>query len=144
MHSLNNNPLIKTYVEGNSFGRTLSMDFEILEPGKVRYYFEVKEEHLATHRAAHGGMLAALADGALGVAALSLVVENEEIVATVDLQLKYVRPVLLGDLVEAWAEVVHQGKRLIFSEVKIRNGKGDLLAYGSGTFNAYPKEKAGY
>lgn len=144
MHVLNQHPLIQQYIKGNHFGLLLDIDFEITEKGKVLYWATIEEKHLATPQAAHGGLLATLCDGALGIAALSETVENNHIVATVEMNIKYLRPVLLGDRIEALGEVIKSGKRLIFSEAKVYNQKQELIAAASGTFNAYPKEKAGY
>ena len=126
MHQLNQHEIIVAYVAGNRFGELIGISFEIKEI------------------AAHGGLLAALMDGALGIAALSVVVDRQQIVATVEMNVKYLRPVLIGDQIVAKAEVVQAGKRLLFSEAKVFNQKEELVAIGTGTFNAYPKEKAGY
>lgn len=144
MHPLNNNPIILQYVAGNQFGVLLGIDFVIIDKGKVTYQAQIEKKHLATPQAAHGGLLATLCDGALGIAALSEVVEVNKIVATVEMNIKYLRPVLLGDKLLAKAETIKSGNRLIFSEAKVYNQKNELIASASGTFNAYPKEKAGY
>ena len=68
--------IIEQYIAHNNFGKILGMDFKIIEPGTVHYFMTIKEEHLATPKAAHGGVIAALMDGVLGVAALSNVVEQ--------------------------------------------------------------------
>lgn len=141
MHPLNTHHIIRKYNEFNRFGDILGMHFEITEKGKVSYSVEVSPQLLATNLAAHGGLLAALCDGALGIAALSCVVEHECLVSTVDLNIKYLRPALLNDKVVAYAEVIQQGKRLLFSEAKVYNQRQELLATSSGTFNAYPFEK---
>lgn len=141
MHDLNSHHIIQKYNEFNRFGDVLGMHFEIAEKGKVVYKVEVTSQLLATLHAAHGGLLAALVDGALGIAALSCVVEDECLVATVDLNIKYLRPALLNDTITAYGEVIKQGKRILFSEAKVYNQKQELLAISSGTFNAYPFAK---
>lgn len=144
MHALNHHEIILAYIKGNHFGGLLDMDFEILEAGQVSYKVTIEEKHLATRMAAHGGLLAALMDGALGIAALSLVVDKQQLVATVEMNIKYLLPVLLGDEILAKGQVLKAGKRLLFSEVKVYNQRAELIAIGSGTFNAYPKAKVGY
>jgi uncharacterized protein (TIGR00369 family) len=144
MHPLNQNYLIQKYNESNSFGDLLGIHFEILDKGKVNYFAKIKKEHLATIRAVHGGLLATLCDGALGIAALSCVVENQQVVATIEMKINYLKPVFEGDELIAQANVISAGKRLIVSECKVYNQSKELICIASGTFNAYPKEKAGY
>ena len=144
MHPLNSHPLIQQYNQSNKFGDLLGIAFLITEKGKVEYRVSISEKHLATPFAAHGGVVATLCDSVLGIAALSCVVEEERIVATVEMTIKYIRPVLLNDVVVGYSEVIKAGKRLLFSEAKIYNQHKELVAVASGTFNAYPKEKAAY
>lgn len=144
MHLLNSNPLIRQYNQSNKFGDLLGILFVITEKGKVEYRVLIEEKHLATPFAAHGGVVATLCDSVLGIAALSCVVEEERIVATVEMNIKYIHPVLLNDEIVAYAEVIKAGKRLLFSEAKVYNQRNELVAVASGTFNAYPKEKAAY
>ena len=144
MHPLNQHDLIQKYIAGNHFGALLGINFEILEKGKVIYHSTIEDKHLATPFAAHGGLLATLCDGALGIAALSQVAEIGKIVSTIEMNIKYLKPVLLGDQLIAKAEIIQAGNRLIFSEAKVYNQKKELVVSASGTFNAYPKEKAGY
>ena len=144
MLDLNEHPLIKAYIEGNHFGSLIGMGFRILEKGSVEYYLKIEEKHLATPAAAHGGCIAALVDALLGVSALSAVCEDGKVVSTVEFKLNFLRPVLLNDSLKGLGEVVKAGNRIIFTEGKIFNQKGEIVVTASGTFNAYPKEKAGY
>lgn len=144
MSDLNNHPLIKAYIDGNNFGRTLGMNFNVLEQGRIEYTIEIGSQHLATPRAAHGGVIAAFTDALLGVAALSQVCELDKVVATVEFKLSFVNPVMLGDRLTGKADVIKAGNRLIFVEGRIYNQNNDLISTSSGTFNAYPKAKAGY
>ncbi len=141
---LNSNDLILKYNESNNFGDLLGISFQILEKGKVEYKAKIKKEHLATIKAVHGGLIASLCDGALGIAALSCVVENQQVVATIEMNIKYLKPAFEGDELIAKAEVISAGKRILVSECKIFNQKNEIIAVSSGIFNAYPKEKAGY
>ncbi len=141
---LKDHPIIKAYQEHNEFGKLLHMDFEIQAPGEVLYFLQVDKIHLATHKAAHGGLAAALLDAALGVAALSKVVAFNKVVSTVTLNLTYIKPVLLGDQLVAKAKVTQNGSRIFFAEGEIYNQKDEVVAKANGVFNAYPMEKAGY
>jgi len=138
--------LIKKYRQNNRFGELLGMAFTILSPGKIEYRLTIKDIHLATPRSAHGGVIAALIDGALGVAGLSAVAEENKVVSTVEYKLNFLAPVLLNDVLCATAEVIQQGKRLLVvsCDVICENRNNVCVAKAMGTFNAYPAEKAGY
>lgn len=141
-----NSPLIEKYIQSNHFGSFLGMDFKIIEPGKIEYRIQIAQHHLATPQSAHGGVIAALTDGALGVAALSAVASENKVVSTVEYKLNFLAPVLLNDVLCASAQVVQQGKRLLVVSCDLwcENRSRLLVAKAIGTFNAYPSEKAGY
>lgn len=140
---LNQHLTIVAYNAHNAFGDLIDMSFNIVEPGKVSYFVKISKELLATPLAAHGGVIASLMDGALGIAALSIVCEDGKVVSTIEFSTRFLKPVLLDDVLEARALVISRGKRILVSEAKIYNQHGELVATGNGTFNAYPKEKAG-
>ena len=137
-------PIIEKYIEFNNFGKYLGLNFTIVEPGVVNHYLTITKEHLATPRTAHGGVLAAMMDAVLGVAALSLVCNDNNIVSTVEFKLNYLNPCLLGDKLSGDAIVEHAGKRIIIVSGTIRSINRDMvIAKAIGTFNAYPAIKAG-
>jgi uncharacterized protein (TIGR00369 family) len=144
MSDLMQNEIIKAYIQFNAFGELLGMDFHIEEKGFVRYELNIYKQHLATHKAAHGGVVAALLDACLGVAALSWVCEDKRVVSTVNLNLTFMAPVLEKDILIAKAKVVKGGQRIIFAEGEVWNQSNVLVAKANGVFNAYPMEKAGY
>ena len=135
--------LIVDYINQNHFGKLLGMDFVVLSPGVIEYKMIVEEKHLATPFAAHGGAIASLIDASLGVACLSKVFSDDKVVSTIEFSMKFHKPALRGRLLIAKASVISGGKRILVSESKIYDGEV-LIASASGTFNAYPKEKAGY
>lgn len=71
--------LIESYITNNFFGKLIGMDFKIVSEGKVDYFITIKKDHLATPHAVHGGVIAALIDGALGVAGLSSVYKEKKL-----------------------------------------------------------------
>ncbi len=138
--------LLDQYINTNNFGRTLGMNFKVMEPGLVHYFLTIDESHLSTPRAAHGGVIAALMDGVLGVAALSKVVEEMKAVSTVEFKINYISPCLRGDQLLGIGKIESQGKRIIVTsgDIVCTNRNNILIAKAMGTFNAYPIEKAGY
>lgn len=142
MHPINQHPVIQFYNEHNEFGRTIGMTYELLEPGKVVYKMKVDKKILAHPAAAHGGSLSAMMDAILGVAALSMVCEENKLVSTVELSTNFLKPACAGDELTGASEMIHKGSRLLYFEGKITNQKGEVVCAGKGTFNAYPIEKA--
>jgi uncharacterized protein (TIGR00369 family) len=143
MSDLQNHPLIQKYIEFNQFGKLIGMNFNVLSAGEIEYFLTIDLKHLATPLAAHGGVVASLIDAALGVAGLSAACENEKVVSTLEMGTHFLLPALLGDSLIAKANVISKGNRILVIEAKVFNQKNQLIATGNGTFNAYPKEKAG-
>ena len=143
-HPLNDNPIIQGYIEGNNFGRYINMDFEILNPGDIHYKIIIEDCHLATPIASHGGVIASVMDSTLGISALSLVCEEDQIVSTVNMNVNFLAPVRKGDVLNAFSRLLSKGKKLIVTEAEIYNQNDKIVAKGMGTFNIYPSHKAGY
>jgi len=136
-------PVLKKYNEVNAFGKLLGLTLEVIRPGEVEYRMEIKEEHLSNPMAAHGGAISAMMDAILGVAALSLAVEKDKLVSTVEFKLNYYAPIKRGDKLYGLGKVTFEGNRLISSEgtIFIENAEGKVVSKGLGTFNAYPVAK---
>lgn len=120
------------------------MKFNIEAPGHITYSMPVTEKHLATPIAAHGGSIAALMDATMGVCALSQVIDENKVVSTLEMKISFLAPGQLGDELIGTAEIVKSGRRILFVEGEIVNQKGEKIAMASGTFNAYPMQKAGF
>ena len=137
--------VIEHYISTNVFGKILGMDFKVISPGVVHYTIKITEDHLATSIAAHGGVIAALMDGVLGVAALSAVEKDNLAVSTIEFKINYLAPALLHDELLGIGKVEQQGKRLIVSsgDIICTNRNNVVIAKAIGTFNSYPAEKAG-
>lgn len=79
----------------------------------------------------HGGMIAALADAAMGIAFGRTLFPGEDF-STIDMQVQFVRPVVTG-LIRAEATVVERGLRIGFVRCQITNSRGKLVATGTCT-----------
>lgn len=141
---MTSNLLLNKYIETNNFGRLLGMHFEVISPGTAHYFLKIEEKHLATPLAAHGGCTAALLDATMGVGALSLVYDNHQAVATLELKVTFLKSVALHDQLTAKSIVMKDGKTLIFMEAEVYNSKNQLIAKSSGTFTVLNAERSGY
>ncbi|MGB0933681.1 MAG: PaaI family thioesterase [Lishizhenia sp.] len=137
--------IIKRYKQFNNFGREQNMDFKLLSPGEIEYYFKVQEKHLATPNVVHGGAIAGFMDATLAVAGLSYTLEDNNVVSTVEFKINYLKPAFLGEELIGRGKLISAGKRILFVEADIitqRDGENIIIATGSGTLNAYPASKA--
>lgn len=134
--------LIEIYNQVNQFGKDNNFELEIINPGKINYKMAVQAKHLATPTAAHGGVIAAMMDGVLGVAALSAVAEEKKLVSTIEFKISYYDPAFEGDILTGKGIVDKKGNRIIFASGEIKNQHNKTVAKATGTFNAYPFEKS--
>ena len=118
------------------------MDHKVIEPGHIEYNMVVKESHLATPKAMHGGAMAGFMDGVLGVAALSAVEAENKVVSTIEFKINYLKPVFLNDSLVGQGLVIKSGQRLYTVKGDIYNQNKELIATGIATLNAYPFEKS--
>jgi acyl-CoA thioesterase len=136
--------LIDQYIESNQFGRTIGMNFEIIQPGIVSYNLKINETHLATPLAAHGGCIAALLDATMGVGALSLVEKDFQVVNTLEMKVSFLEAVFINDELNSTSLIIRKGRKIIFVEAEIKNQNRKIVAKGSGTFLVIDGLKAGY
>lgn len=85
----------------------------------------------------HGGMIATLIDAAITQAMLmtdeyQVVRDTKGMLTTIDLRVKYLRPVTGGTL-HADATVAHLGKRVIHAQCAVRDDAGKDVALGDAT-----------
>lgn len=134
--------LIEIYNQVNQFGKENELELEIVNSGEIVYKMEVKAKHLATPSTIHGGMIAGMMDGVLGVAALSAVAEENKLVSTIEFKISYYKPAFKGDVLYGKGLVEKKGTRIIFASGEIKNQNNEIVAKATGTFNAYPFEKS--
>jgi uncharacterized protein (TIGR00369 family) len=133
--------IIDLYRMSNQYGREIDLEYEFLPDDTVVNRITIGQKHLATPKAAHGGVLATLADSTLGLAALAISHKNGNLVSTVEFKINYLKPALLGDTITGIPRVRQVGKKIIFVEADFFNQNNELIATASGTFNQYPFTK---
>ena len=101
------------------------------EPGAARLEMALRPELMNSFHDAHGGVVMALADVALAVAAITQDGAARGAI-TVDLSVSFLGPGK-GTLL-AEARCLRAGRSLAFSEGEIRDGEGTLVAKALGTF----------
>lgn len=128
----------------NKYDEFNDMKFEVHSPGAITYKMTIQEKHLSSPDTAHGAAIAGFMDCVLGLSALSFSIPSDNLVATVEFKINYLKPVKLGEELIGAGKVVHSGKSLVISAGEVKNAEGELVALGQGTFNAYPSNKKDY
>jgi uncharacterized protein (TIGR00369 family) len=113
------------------FAEFLGIRIASLEPGAARLQLTLRPELLNSHHGAHGGVIMALADVALAVAAIARD-GTAKGAYTVDLSVSFLGPAQ-GTLL-AEGRCLRLGKSLAFSEGEVRDEQGELVAKAIGTF----------
>ncbi|MFZ4434058.1 MAG: PaaI family thioesterase [Microthrixaceae bacterium] len=113
----------------------LGMGVRTLEAGRAVASVDISEAHLNPNGVVHGAVLFALADTAMGAAAMS-VLSDGQYATSVDVQLRFVRPASAGRL-EASVEVLKRGRHVIHLDGRVVGDEGQVIATASGTFTTF-------
>ena len=105
---------------------------------------QVRPEFHHAAGAVHGSVLFRTLDDAAFFAANSVV--TDALLVTASFEIHYLRPAAEGELV-AEGRVLHRSRRRVLAESAVRDGRGRVLARGTGTFmpSDFPlDERVGY
>jgi len=123
----------KRYFESSRrpiFEHFLKPELTALSEGESTIKMNIGDEHLNAQRMIHGGVLAAVADLAMGVACITY----DRQVVTTDMHTMYIGNVGVGSTIKAVANVIHNGKTLIRAICHIYDENGRLLVSAHGTY----------
>lgn len=101
------------------------------EDGSASMEMEAGKKHWNPMKTVHGGILCDISDAAMGAAFLTTLADGENY-TTVDLSIKFLKPVIEGRII-AQANVVKRGKRLGYLECELRDAQGELIAKANST-----------
>ena len=110
----------------------LGMGLTGTEPGTGTAHVTLGEQHMNPNGVAHGAVLFALVDTAMGKATMS-VVDDGFYCASVELSLRFIRPASAGELI-ADATVVKKGRNIVHLDARVHDADDRLIATSSGTF----------
>lgn len=110
----------------------VEMDIGVVEPGRVVASGRAEPRHLNPHGVVHGAVLFLLVDTAMGGATMS-VLEEGQICASIEVHLRFLRPVAPGVL-RAETSVVHRGRRVVQLESRVLDAEERLVATATGSF----------
>jgi uncharacterized protein (TIGR00369 family) len=120
-------------VEGSPFYRWSGMRVVAAEPGAVSVALDLGEQHANLQGFAHGGILATIADAAMGLSVRSALEPGRRHV-TIELGMHYLRAVRTGT-VTAVGRAVRVGREVAYAEATITDERGTDLARASGTYS---------
>lgn len=114
------------------FAAHLELEGVSVDRGRVTFALEVQPFHLNPLGTLHGGVMATLLDSAMG-SAVHTTLDDDVLYTTGDLAVRFLRPVRLGERVEASGWIVHSGRRTATAEGEIVCPGGRLVARASTT-----------
>lgn len=118
--------------------RLFGFELEAAEPGRAVLRMQVRARHKQIHGVVHGGILAALADTAAGLA-IYLALPRGTRLATVEMKINYLEVVRKGTLI-AEARLLRRGKNLAVAECDVCENGARLVAKALLTFSIGPAE----
>ena len=125
---------VREFAQTSPYYQAMGMSLAEVEEGRALLRVVIQPSHLNADGIVHGGVLPAIADGAMGNALRTLYGAGAQVI-TAEVHLHYLRPVRGGGSLLAEGRVVQSGRRLSFAEVELRDeSNGKLAARGSGVF----------
>jgi uncharacterized protein (TIGR00369 family) len=120
-------------VRESAFYRWFGMRLDATEVGSITLRLDLVEHHVNIQGLAHGGVIATLADAAMGLSIRSAIEPGRRHV-TVAMDVHYLRPVVRG-AVTATGRAVRVGRELAYAEADVVDAHGRTLARASGTYS---------
>lgn len=112
-----------------------------IQPGQVVIELEATERHANPQGTLFGGVLAAIADAAMGMAYASILEEGETF-STLELKINFLKPVWNARL-RALGKIVKGGRTIGLVECDVTDEKQSLVARASSTCMTLRGEQAG-
>lgn len=117
----------------------LKMKFYELENGELAGIFTAQDIHQSYPNRAHGGILAAILDEAIGRS--MMLEEPDSWGVTVELNLKYKKPVPLNEELKVIARPVRNTRKIFEAEGEILLNNGDVAVTAYGKYVKMPVSK---
>lgn len=127
--------LAQYFDEKVTFSRYIGSKVEEVDRGRAVCHIDVEDIHLNGNGTLHGGVYASLIDNAMGLSVAAMVGLRT---ATIALNVSFLGAVREGRIV-CESQVVHRTRRIATVEAKVRDGEGNLVAMGTGTFRIFEK-----
>jgi uncharacterized protein (TIGR00369 family) len=124
---------LRELLSASPFYRWSGIEIDEARPGAVTLRLDLAEHHLNVQGLAHGGVLATLADAAMGLSVRSALEPGRRHV-TIEMGVHYLRAVRRGT-VQASGRAIRVGREIAYAEADVADVTGRLLARASGTYS---------
>ena len=111
---------------------TMSMELTLAEEGRVIFVATAGSNHLNPLGLVHGGFAATVLDSATGAAVHTMIAPGLGY-GTIDLSVKMLRPVPIGEQLIGEGRVINMSRSLGVSEATLKNKEGKLFATATAT-----------
>jgi uncharacterized protein (TIGR00369 family) len=115
---------------GKQNSRGLQLEFHYPQSGEAQTECVIPEYFTGWKRITHGGFLAMLLDETMAHACISQAVNG----VTVDIQIRYLKPVEVGERIRVFGRVARSKSRIIETEAEVRNEADEVVAKGNARF----------
>lgn len=124
--------LIDGSIPHSAMAKVIPMKLVQAETGKIIYETTPNEEHLNLQGGIHGGFCATVLDSVTGAAAHSLMDAGVGF-ATIDLNIKMIRPMQAGKTYLGVGTLINAGRTIVSTEGKIVDENGKIYAHATAT-----------
>jgi len=111
------------------------------DKGWIRIQFDAKPEFINPAGVIQGGYLSAMLDATMGPA-LAATLDPGYNAPTIELKVNFIRPAKVGKMI-AEANVVHKGRSICFTQGRISDAEGHLIATATATQRIAPMNQPG-
>lgn len=121
-----------------AFNRLIGLQRVRAGAGQAEITLELRPEHKNRRGVAHGGLLSAMLDAALGSAVVSGI-KSEEWCGTAQLSIQFRTPGT-GPVLTGRGRMARRGRRLAFAEGEVVDAGGEVVASAHGTWYIWPSQ----
>ena len=128
-------------IELAPYHRHLGMEFVETDEGYAKLKMRYQKENSTYAQALHGGAISSLIDTAGSMAAWTTaeIMSPKYYGSTVGINVNYLSGAI-GEDIFAEGRVLKRGKEIIYSDVRVTNGAGKLLAQGTVVYRIIERE----
>ena len=134
LHEFSGIEILHKIMEGKlpppSMADTMHMKLVRVEKGQAVFQARAGDQHLNPMGGVHGGFAATVLDSATGCAVHTMLDPGDSY-GTVDLNVKLLKPVPVGVMLQAEARVIHCSKRLGVADALLKDAQGCVYAHGT-------------
>ncbi len=128
-------------IDMTPFMKHLGMEFIEGDEGYAKLKLRYQDENSTMGKALHGGAIASLIDttGAMAAWTTAEIATPKYFGSTVGVNVNYLSGAI-GEDIFAEGRILKRGKEIIYSDVKVTNGGGKLLAQGTVVYRIIERE----